>query len=168
MRLDDLYKMTAYIYRDANLARSREATFLHFVEVCGLLTQSHRQKKWDNLDVPGALCKALGWYFPLLAKMGVRSVEELIFAKYPGVCPYCRVKPHDEINCKLVKGTEKTVSHSEVIELAVRNRDAMPHDLNVWRKMFNEIYHRSRKHWFIQRCCSYGGAWRISRGDQSI
>src|ERR1700761_2460875 len=83
MRLDELYKMTAFIYQDANLARSKEATFLHLVEVCGMLTQQDRKKKRVKVDVPSAICKALGWYFPLLAKMGVASVEDLIFLKYP-------------------------------------------------------------------------------------
>jgi len=50
MRLDDLYKMTAFIYQDANLSRSKEATFLHFVEVCGMLTQQDRKKKRVKVD----------------------------------------------------------------------------------------------------------------------
>jgi len=100
LRLDDLYRMTSFIYHDANLGRSREATLLHFVEVCGL-TLLDRKKKRDRVDVPGALCKALGWYFPLLAKMGVESVKRLIFTKYPEACPYCRKSPHIEQQCKL-------------------------------------------------------------------
>jgi hypothetical protein len=38
LRLDDLYRMTSFIYHDANMGRSREATLLHFVEVCGMLS----------------------------------------------------------------------------------------------------------------------------------
>lgn len=143
MRLDDLYKMTAFIYQDANLTRSKEATFLHFVEVCGMLTQLDRKKKRVRVDVASAICKSLGWYFPLLAKMGVGSVEELLFLKYPDVCPYCRQKPHNDAQCKLVKGAEKTVSHAEVLELVERNRSRMPASLNEWRLMFASIYPRS-------------------------
>jgi NTP pyrophosphatase (non-canonical NTP hydrolase) len=143
MRLDDLYKMTAYIYQDANLSRSREATFLHFVEVCGMLTASDRKKKKVAVDVPGALCKALGWYFPLLAKMGISSVEELVFSKFPGVCPYCRKKPHIDKECKLVKGAEGTTDHERVIEAGISNRSELPKDLNGWQIMFDEIYPRT-------------------------
>lgn len=143
MRLDDLYKMTAFIYQDANLTRSKEATFLHFVEVCGMLTQLDRKKKRVKVDVASAICKALGWYFPLLAKMGVGSVEELLFLKYPGACPYCRQRPHNDSQCKLVKGAEKTVSHAEVLELVERNRSRMPASLNEWRLMFASIYPRA-------------------------
>src|SRR5690348_11931981 len=143
LRLDDLYRMTSFIYHDANLGRSREATLLHFVEVCGMLTLLDRKKKRDRVDVPGALCKALGWYFPLLAKMGVESVERLIFTKYPGVCPYCRKSPHIEQQCKLVKGTEGVLSHELVGELTEANWKSRPAGLNDWQRMFDDIYPRS-------------------------
>lgn len=135
--------MTSFIYQDANLARSKEATYLHFVEVCGMLTVMDRKKKKVKIDVPNALCKALGWYFPLLAKMGVRSVEELIFTKYPNVCPYCREKPHNETKCKLMKGADATVSHQAVLQAASENRASMPKNLNEWQSMFSEIYPRA-------------------------
>lgn len=142
VRLDELYKMTAAIYQDHNLSRSREATFLHFVEVCGMLTLLDRKKKRDKVDVPGALCKALGWYFPLLAKMGVASAERLIFAKYPYACPYCRKAPHVEKECKLVKGADQTVSHEELKKLRIDHADLMPRTLNDWQLMFDAIYPR--------------------------
>ena len=77
--LDDLYKMIAFIYSEQNVQRAPSATFTHFTEACGMLTIHDRQKKKEAWTAIDALCKALGWYFPLLAKHGVRSVEELIF-----------------------------------------------------------------------------------------
>lgn len=142
VRLDDLYKMVAYIYSDRNLSRPAAATFGHFVEVCGMLTIHDRSKKREGLDVADALCKALGWYFPLLAKMGVQSVEEIVFRKFPRVCPYCRKSPHDEVNCKLVKGTDTTVNHAEVNRYFDKNWDNRPTSLNEWQDMFQEIYPR--------------------------
>jgi hypothetical protein len=143
LRLDDIYRMTSFIYHDANLGRSREATLLHFVEVCGMLTLLDRKKKRDRVDVPGALCKALGWYFPLLAKMGVESVERLLFTKYPKVCPYCRKSPHIEQQCKLIKGTEGVLSHELVRQLTDDNWESRPTGLNDWQRMFEDIYPRS-------------------------
>ena len=95
-RLDDLYKMTAHIYSEQNAHRPASATFSHFVEVCGLLTVHVRKKKRESTTIEDALCKALGWYFPLLAKFKVASVEELIFRKFPYACPYCRECPHSD------------------------------------------------------------------------
>ena len=108
-----------------------------------MLTLLDRKKKRDRVDVPGALCKALGWYFPLLAKMGVESVERLLFTKYPNVCPYCRKAPHVEQECKLIKGTEGVLSHELVREFTEANWETRPASLNEWQRMFNNIYPRS-------------------------
>lgn len=140
--LDDLYVMTAQMYSHRNEDRPASATFAHFVEVCAALTTQARQKRREPLDFPGALCKALGWYFPLLAKLNVRSVEELVFRKFPGVCPYCRTAPHDEMKCKLVKGTDDTVDHAALREKYRENNARRPVTLDDWREMFATIYPR--------------------------
>ncbi|MGX7744675.1 CHAT domain-containing protein [Rhodopseudomonas parapalustris] len=141
--LDELYRMVSYIYVDKNTHRTSTATFAHFVEVCGMLTIHDRKKKREGLEVTDALCKALGWYFPLLAKMRVRSVEELVFRKFPGVCPYCRLAPHKEVDCKLVRGTNPTVNHQEVENFYKRNWTNRPKTLDGWQEMFQQIYPRS-------------------------
>lgn len=143
MRLDELYKMTAFIYQEPNMSRSREATFLHFVEVCALLTEVARNKNRAKIDVEGAICKTLGWYFPLLAKMRVESAEKLVFHKYPNVCPYCRENPHNEANCKLVLGADLTVDHENLDEKRVENVHKVPESLNQWQSMFAHIYPRN-------------------------
>jgi hypothetical protein len=43
--------MTAYIYGDRNSTRPKEATFAHFVEVCGMLTVDERAKKKEDFDL---------------------------------------------------------------------------------------------------------------------
>jgi NTP pyrophosphatase (non-canonical NTP hydrolase) len=141
--LDDLYRMTAYIYSEQNSIRPVAATFSHFVEVCGMLTIHDRRKKKEGLDFVDALCKALGWYFPLLAKLRIHSVEELIFRKFPYVCPYCRKAPHQDSICKTVRGTDSTVNHSHLREHYQTNKSRMPQTLDEWQHMFEVIYPRS-------------------------
>src|ERR1700757_3845022 len=114
--LDDAYRMTAYIYGEQNAVRPVTATFSHFVEVCGMLTIHDRMKKKEGLNFIDALCKALGWYFPLMAKLRVRSVEELVYRKYPYACPYCGLAPHRDSQCKLVHG-HGTINHEELRRL---------------------------------------------------
>lgn len=143
LRLDDLYRMTAYIYGDRNSTRPKEATFAHFVEVCGMLTVDERAKKKESFDLADALCKALGWFFPLLAKLGVSSAEELVFRKYPLVCPYCRKAPHDDWTCKQIRGTKATVDHNAVRNAFQQNWDKRPVGLDAWREMFQQIYPRN-------------------------
>jgi NTP pyrophosphatase (non-canonical NTP hydrolase) len=135
--------MTAHIYGDRNSTRPKEATFAHFVEVCGMLTVHERGKRKEGFDLTDALCKALGWYFPLLAKMRIRSVEQLIFRKYPLVCPYCRKAPHVDLECKQVRGTEATLNHGEVVQKFKDNWGQRPRGLNEWQRMFANIYPRN-------------------------
>jgi NTP pyrophosphatase (non-canonical NTP hydrolase) len=141
--LDDLYRMTAYVYSEQNAIRPLASTFSHFVEVCGMLTVHDRRKRKEGLDFMDALCKALGWYFPLLAKLNVRSAEELIFRKFPFACPYCRLAPHEDRVCKTVRGTDSTVNHAALRRVYEANSAKRPHTLDQWQQMFHVIYPRS-------------------------
>src|SRR5438094_6992057 len=114
--LDDLYHMTARIFSEQNADRPLTTTFAHFVEVSGMLSIHDRKKKREGLTVTDALCKALGWFFPLMAKCRVVSVEELVYRKFPFACPYCRQLPHVEGQCKVVKGTLGTVNHPALVQ----------------------------------------------------
>lgn len=143
MRLDQYYRMVAHIYGEQNAQRSPSATFAHFVEVCGMLTIHDRKKKREAFDIDIALCKALGWFFPLMAKFRVRSVESLIFRKYPYACPYCRQAPHIDQKCKTVRGTESTVDHRALREAYTQNIHRLPHSLDSWQQMFSDIYPRN-------------------------
>jgi NTP pyrophosphatase (non-canonical NTP hydrolase) len=141
-RLDDLYYMTAHIYSEQNAARPPETTFAHFVEVCGMLATYDRRKKREEFDIEDALCKALGWFFPLLARFKIASVEELVFLKYPYTCPYCRKTPHKDSLCKTVRGTKPTVNHEALAGEYARNNSRRPKSLTEWQRMFQEIYPR--------------------------
>src|SRR5262249_38672351 len=121
LSLDKLYAMVSRIYSEQNYIRSASATLAHFVEVCGMLTAPHRKKAKDKVNVIDALCKALGWYFPLLSKLRIRSVEDLVYRKYPYACPYCRLTPHRDSPCKTVRGTTSTLDHNAVRQLYVQN-----------------------------------------------
>lgn len=144
IRLDDLYRMTARIYREQNAGRSVESTFLHLAEVCGMLSGLDRQKPRGELDFVDALCKSLGWFFPLMAQLGVASVERMIFRKYPNVCPYCRTRPHVDIECKAVRGLAPGVlQHQELRVLYMESLGQRPVGLDDWQQMFQQIYPRT-------------------------
>jgi len=134
--LDDLYQMTAHIYGERSAERPVSATFAHFVEVCGMLTMHTREKVREEINVESALCKALGWYFPLMAKLGVTSVEEVIFRKYPYACPYCRRCPHRTKDCKEIVGT-KTVDHAALRKTYEANLVLLDHILDGPRGRFS-------------------------------
>jgi NTP pyrophosphatase (non-canonical NTP hydrolase) len=143
LRLDEMYRMTAHIYSEQNAHRPASGTFAHFVEVCGLLAMHSRRKRREEVTFEDALCKALGWYFPLMAKFKVRSVEELIYRKYPYVCPYCREMPHVDSKCKTVFGTKRTVNHAALLQKFSANKRLRPHGIGEWQDMFAKIYPRA-------------------------
>jgi len=141
--LDQLYKMTSHVYAEQNFHRPISATFLHFVEVCGMLTALARKKKREAFSFEDSICKSLGWLFPLLAKCGVNSVEKLVFRKFPYVCPYCRKCPHVDFECKAVRGTDQTVDHPALRQKVRENSSRTPKGLNEWQQMFQDIYPRA-------------------------
>ena len=143
LSLDDLYKMVAYIYSEQNAHRPASATFAHFVEVCGMLTVHSRSKKREGVTFLDSFCKALGWYFPLLAKFKVSSVEEIVFRKYPGVCPYCRLRPHQDYACKTTQGTARTVNHVALRDEYEKNASKRPPGILEWQSMFQQVYPRT-------------------------
>jgi NTP pyrophosphatase (non-canonical NTP hydrolase) len=143
LRLDDLYKMVAHIYSEQNAHRPASSTFAHFVEVCGMLTVHARSKKREGVTFMDSFCKALGWYFPLLAKFRVSSIEEIIYRKYPNVCPYCRLNPHQDYVCKTTRGTAKTVDHVALRAEREKNASNRPSGISEWQSMFQRIYPRS-------------------------
>jgi nucleoside phosphorylase/NTP pyrophosphatase (non-canonical NTP hydrolase) len=107
-----------------------------------MLTAYDRKKKREDFDIEDALCKSLGWFFPLLAKFRVSSVESLVFRKFPYVCPYCRQCPHKDSICKTTQGTNRTVDHAAVMAKHADNNVRRPRGLNEWQQMFNDIYER--------------------------
>jgi NTP pyrophosphatase (non-canonical NTP hydrolase) len=100
-----------------------------------------RKHRENGLTVTDALCKALGWYFPLVSKMRIRSVKDLIFRKYPYACPYCGLAPHRDRQCKLVRGSG-SIDQSDLRRLHVQNAHRRPQTLNAWQQMFQDIYPR--------------------------
>lgn len=143
LSLDDLYRMTAHIYSEQNAGRPPETTFSHFVEVCGMLSSLDRNKPRGEVNVADALCKALGWFFPLMARLKVTSLENLIFRKYPLVCPYCRSRPHQDMKCKSTVGLAPgLLQHDELRQLYEDNLTQKPTGIDSWQEMFQSIYPR--------------------------
>src|SRR3954449_12257691 len=98
-----------------------------------------RHKEKEGVDVTDALCKALGWYFPLLAKFKIRSVEDMVFRKFPYAGPYCRESPHNEAKCKTIMGTSESVNHPDLALVRQRHSIRNPAGLDDWQQMFQHL-----------------------------
>ncbi len=76
-----------------------------------------------------------------MTKLRVRSLEALIYRKYPYACPYCGLAPHRDSQCKLVRGSG-TFDHVRLRQLYRDNSERRPLGLDDWQLMFQEIYPR--------------------------
>lgn len=96
-------------------------------------------KEKEHVDRDTHMAKAVAWWLALCGKVGVRSVEELVWGKFPGVCPYCLKQPHHNDICEQRKDSVG-LEWSEISDRAERNQDSKPDSLRGWQTMFNEIY----------------------------
>ncbi len=101
--IDEWYKAINYIYADRNFYRDPLSIFAHLVEVIGGLSQLASGKKKPGGKPESFLPKALAWWFALCGKLGVVSVAELLWLKFPGVCAYCQREEHDATICSKKK-----------------------------------------------------------------
>lgn len=143
LTLDDLYAMVAHIYSEQTLARTTAAGFAAFVEACGMLTIHESKKVRDETTVTDALCKTLGWYIALLVKMKIKSIEEILYRKFPYACPYCLLTPHSTTECKKAGDSRASVDNDKLKKLRHDNIERRPKGLDEWQTMFQEIYPRS-------------------------
>jgi len=140
--LDDWYRSINGIYLDRNFYRSVESMFSHLVEVTrGVSLAAEAGKRKRNLDPKDFLPKTIAWWMTLCGKVGVPSVEDMVWAKFPGVCPYCRLNPHDSQKCKEREPSRAQIDWSALKDIsAVRHR---PRTIRDWQKLFNDIYPRT-------------------------
>ena len=143
--LDAWYRDLNRIYWNRNFQRSAADIFMHLVEVIGNLsvTVTKKHKEADHgrrlADVQRYLAKSVAWWLALCGKLGIRSVEDLIFGKFPYECPYCRQTPHSGERCKR-GGNQRGPDWAGLAKRATENRSKMPRSIAQWQQMFSLIY----------------------------
>ena len=106
-KLDDLYYMINKIYLDRNFHRDRFSIFAHLVEILGGLSLLSSGKKKVGVNPRSYVPKAIAWWMALCGKVGIRSVENMLWQKFTYVCTYCHLIPHNNDRCKAIKGKSK-------------------------------------------------------------
>jgi pyrimidine deaminase RibD-like protein/NTP pyrophosphatase (non-canonical NTP hydrolase) len=137
--LDDWYQIINSIYWDKNFYRSRADVLSHLVEVIGGLSLLASEKKKSGVQPEDFVAKALAWWLALCAKVGIRSVSDLIWAKFPAVCAYCHQSPHKNSRCRELKKTIG-LDWAALKIIAADNKPGRPQTLGHWQRMFNQIY----------------------------
>jgi len=133
-RLDHWYHTINRIYWQQNLRRTSAEVFGHLVETIGGISLLETDKKKKGADPRSFVIKAIAWWLALCGKLRIRSVEEMIWAKFPGVCSYCLKVPHSS-NCKS-SGNSPDWGRLQLIG----SKAARPSSLGEWQRMFRDIY----------------------------
>lgn len=136
--IDEWHKAINYIYADRNFYRDATSLFAHLVEVVGGLSQLASTKKKPGPRAEAFLPKALAWWFALCGKLGVTSVEELLWLKFPAACPYCQREEHDSTICAKKKKDNPDPSWKEL--KALGRKKNRPSSLGDWQRMFRIVY----------------------------
>ena len=138
--LDSQYVRINSIYLDRNFYRSHFSIFAHLCEIVGGLSLLASGKSKPSVDPSRYMPKALAWWMALCGKMGVRSVEDMIWNKFPYACPYCHRCPHEPKRCKNAKRSGALFDWEALNELAIKNISKKPRSIAEWQRMFTDLY----------------------------
>jgi NTP pyrophosphatase (non-canonical NTP hydrolase) len=112
--------------------------FTHLVEVVGGLSLLASQKKKPGIVPEEFVSKCIAWWLALCGKVGVKSVAEMLWAKFPECCAYCQQNPHDPDMCSERKA-ERLGPDWATLQHIGTTRDR-PTRLGDWQRMFSTIY----------------------------
>jgi NTP pyrophosphatase (non-canonical NTP hydrolase) len=144
-RLDEWYLTINKIYLGRNFYRSASSLFTHLVETCGGLSR-YARADWVPSTADEFVTKALAWWFALCSNVGIRSVEEMLWTKFPNVCSYCLRRPHDPDRCAFerehIYATQGSLAPrwTELSRLADENIRDRPGTIAEYVDMFIAIY----------------------------
>jgi pyrimidine deaminase RibD-like protein len=138
--LDDWYKKLNGIYWDRNFGRGRMELFVHLVEAFGGISLLASDKSKPNVHPEHFVPKALAWWLTLSGSVGVRSVSDMLWAKFPFACPYCQRNPHDPDECLDRKASNPGVDWEALARIGQQNARQKPSSLSDWQRMFGELY----------------------------
>lgn len=144
--LDDWVNMFKTIYGKQNKGVSDEILLLHLVEEVSELAEDLRKehikpRKNKKGELEGVLINvpdSFAWLTTLLFKRGT-SLQEIVWHKFPNVCPYCFYEKNCICISQMVYMAQE--EREKTLDTTYRkNREKMPKTLYEWEKMFNRIY----------------------------
>lgn len=136
--LDGWYNAINYIYWDKNFHRDAMAIFTHLVEVSGGLSLLASSKKKPEVVPEEFVQKCVAWWLALCGKVGVKSVENMLWAKFPYVCTYCHNNPHNPIKCAEIKRINLGPNWEQLARIGEEKEK--PRSLGEWQFMFLNLY----------------------------
>ena len=142
--LDEWYKLINQIYIDRNFERHPATVYSHLVEVVSGLSLLATDKKKRGVTPENFIPKAFAWWLALCGKLGIRSVEDMIWAKFPAICPYCKKGNPHHPDCQIIKAADPYPHWTELKDIADKTYSKKPKTFKDWQLMFFEIYGSSQ------------------------
>jgi pyrimidine deaminase RibD-like protein/NTP pyrophosphatase (non-canonical NTP hydrolase) len=136
--LDQWYVSLNSTYFHRNFDRRPSDICLHLIEVIGGLSLLASEKSKPGVDKEAQVPKALAWWLSLCGKVGVRSVEAMLWDKFPHLCPYCQQSRHQQEDCAEKKAAQPGPPWEILATLG--RKPERPASLGEWQRMFNDIY----------------------------
>ena len=136
--LDEWYKVSNRIFWNQNFQRDPSAIFSHLVEVIGGLSALASGKRKAGANPETYIVKALAWWLALCGKLGVKSVEDMLWDKFPAVCPYCQEPRHNPDVCTERKAAAGGPPWPQLATLGTKG--GRPKRLKEWQLMYSTIY----------------------------
>ncbi len=95
---------------------------------------SSAKRKGDGDKVPKLIADCFAWWVALCDFL-IFEVEEVLWYKFPGICPYCGA----ERNCDC-EGRKNQVRIPESVVQRYRDNGTRPETMADWQAMFKRIY----------------------------
>ncbi|HLD02494.1 MAG TPA: hypothetical protein VJC07_02225 [Candidatus Nanoarchaeia archaeon] len=136
--------MFAKIYGEHNRFLSNEHLLLHIVEESGELAEDLRKEQIVSMKDSRGNSNGLlvnipdifAWICALSSRHG--SLEDMIWAKFPGMCPYCFASSN--CNCIARKPKHSDAERAEILGTARADAGNRPSTLYGFQQMLNNIY----------------------------
>lgn len=143
LTLDDLYRRINSTYFEANIGLDRKDMMLILSESCdgiGQLVTQKRKKPSEYECLIGSFVNLM----MLCGKVGVNSLADMVWQKFPFVCPYCYEMPHRQDICASNKKQRGTPDWERLRSIGESNINKRPRTLRAWQRMFEDIYPTSQ------------------------
>lgn len=143
--LDDWYYVINSIYLHRNIHREPASISGHLLEVIGGLGVLASDIAQEDLIIEEFLPKAVAWWMGLCGRVGVKSISDMLWAKFPNKCPYCKLQPHQKTPCEAIKKKTPTPDWDNIERISKNDLKYKPITLSEWQKMFFSIYKPGEK-----------------------
>lgn len=117
---------------DRRYFHSIDKLLLKFVTAIGIFTKTLRHTKSVYGQETKGLVNIFVWWLALCSFYKFDAAQ-LLWKKFPGVCPYCLVATNCNCEQKLLKISGKSLPF-------LRDAGTPPKNINAWQEMFRQIY----------------------------